>query len=69
MQDRIQRAEGALLSYLGLYGLAATVIGGFEVTLEDDQLNLTHLDLPGAEQLPLPDPDPDWGSVAQGGDV
>lgn len=68
MQDRIERAEGDVVSYLSLYGLAATVIGNFEVVLKEDNLHLTRLPDPGAQQLRLPELDAEPGSHQAGGE-
>lgn len=57
LQDRIERAEGDVVSYLALYGLATAVIGNFEIVLDGDQLHLTRLAIGDVEQLRLPEPD------------
>jgi hypothetical protein len=67
LQDRIERAEGDVVSYLALYGLAATVIGNFQVVLDGDDLYLTRLPDEGAQQLQLPELDMELGSPEEGG--
>lgn len=56
-EARIERASEALISYLGLFGLAAARFGLFDVMLVDGQLTITKLPGHDAEQLVLPDMD------------
>jgi DNA repair protein RadC len=54
-EARIERASDALVSYLGLAGLATARFGLFDVVLVDGQLTVTKLPDNDAEQLVLPE--------------
>jgi hypothetical protein len=54
---RIERASATLTSYLGLYGIAYTRLGAYEIALSEGELVVTRLPaVDGVRQLPLPDP-------------
>jgi DNA repair protein RadC len=54
-EARIERASDALVSYLGLCGLATARFGLFDVALVDGQVQVTKLPGQDAEQLALPE--------------
>lgn len=54
-EARIDRAAEALISYLGLTGLATAQFGLFDVSVVDGQLQVTKLPGHDAEQLVLPE--------------